>query len=90
MTKDPVEKAFDEYMAREYPTDPELAMDHPAMDHFAAGYDAGRLSRNGLREALDLFKPLIEEDRFGMISDEYRKAIEAFDKAMAADEEAGK
>jgi len=52
-------------------------------------FSMGRASRDGLREALELFKPLIEEDRFGMISDEYRKAIEAFDKALAADDEAG-
>lgn len=55
-----------------------------------AAWLAGRASRDGLRDALELFKPLIEEDRFGMISDEYRKVIEAFDKALAEDEKEGR
>lgn len=57
-----------------------------ARDFMNRGWKAGRASRDGLRDALELFKPLIEEDRFGMISDEYRKVIEAFDKALAEDE----
>ena len=56
----------------------------------AKAADEARDGRKKLREALELFKPLIDEDRSGMISDEYRNAIEMFDKALAEDDEHGK
>lgn len=46
------EKAFDAYLRREYPTMEHLAFEAPPVDHFVAGYAAGRTSRDGLRKAL--------------------------------------